>query len=83
MGECKSLLLSSISLNTFGNFIVMPFGIQNVSAAVENSLVVPQKVKHRIVYDLAIPLLANKLKGIEKRGHLVAQWLSICLWLRL
>lgn len=44
--------------------------MQNNSAAIENSMKVPQKIKNRITYDSAVPLLAiyaEELKSASQR----------------
>ena len=40
-------------------------GMQNCAAAVENSMVVPQKLRHRITICLAITLLGISPKELE------------------
>lgn len=40
-------------------------GLYNDIAAMENSLVVPQKAKHRIIYDLINPILGIYQKGLK------------------
>ena len=49
------------NLNTYALLV----GMQNGSAAVENSMMIPQKIKSKTTYEPAIPLLGIYLKELK------------------